>query len=484
MAAPSFKATPEADDRATDATDDAVRGGRHKRRVRREEEEEEEEEEGDVRRRPRSSSSSSSFSFVRYDVVTDVLDRQRRGRGAYGAVHQLPSIPDGRRMVVAGGGRGGAPPPTGRRYYDVPPDAVRNLTYFLESRMRPDEEDRPLYVYNPMLLPLDPKILDVSILKDLCIIDTTTTTTNNEYIYDEYETTPAYVAVYRVSNFGNCHGAGRGVPETYRNYIGLALLDADLNIVRGKEEERREGDGGRMSRRRYSDVVIDLNQHLFDVRWSPRRRGGGAGLIPKAVKQYMQDCQLIAAPLPSSSSSSSSSSHESNNAKKADGLILICNEYAMRVRLERTATTTTAGGGGGGGAAGAGAHNDATGVTASMSFDNAYGSGLRLTALEMPNVIMMGGKNLHYFRADATTSGVGNGGVGTAAAGTVGGDGDGYLEIWPGGPHETMRMDFANYDGPIVRSSEPEPGASFATVDGVPPPDRGGAAAATSVPVL
>ena len=146
----------------------------------------------------------------------------------------------------------------------------------------------------------------------------------------------------------------------------------------------------------------------------------------------------------------------------------------MRVRLERTATTTTAGGGGGGGAAGAGAHNDATGVTASMSFDNAYGSGLRLMALDMPNVIMMGGKNLHYFRADATTRGVGNGGGSTAAAGMVGGDGDGYLEIWPGGPHETMRMDFANYDGPIVRSSEPEPGASFATVDGVPLPDRGG----------
>jgi len=326
-------------------SDDAVRGGGHKRRVRREEGEGEGEGEGDARRRPRSSSSSSSSSsFVRYDVVADFLDRQRRGRGAYGAVHQLPSIPGGRRMVVAGGGGGGqAPPPTGR-YYDVPPDAVRNLTYFLESRMRPDEEDRPLYVYNPMLLPLDPRILDVSILKDLRI-DTTTTTTNNEYEYDEYETTPAYVAVYRVSNFGNCHGAGRGVPETYRNYIGLALLDADLNIVWGKKEERREEDGGRLSRRRYSDVVIDLNQKLFDVRWSPRRRGGSAGSSPKAVKQYMQDCQLIAAPLPSSSSSSSSSS---NNAKKADGLILICNEYAMRVRLERTATTTTAGGGGGG----------------------------------------------------------------------------------------------------------------------------------------
>jgi hypothetical protein len=54
-------------------------------------------------------------------------------------------------------------------------------------------------------------------------------------------------------------------PELHR-----IVLDADLNIVRGKEEERREEDGGRMSRRRYVDVVIDLNQHLFDVRWSPR----------------------------------------------------------------------------------------------------------------------------------------------------------------------------------------------------------------------
>ena len=103
-----------------------------------------------------------------------------------------------------------------------------------------------------------------------------------------------------------------------------------------------------------------------------------------------------------------------------------------------------------------------------MIFGNAYGSGLRLTALEMPNVIVMGGKNLHYFRADATTSG-GGGGGGTAAGGGGRGDGDGYLEIWPGGPHESMRMDFANFDGPIVRSSATEPGASFATVDGVPP---------------
>jgi hypothetical protein len=62
-------------------------------------------------------------------------------------------------VVAAGGGRGGGAillPPAGT------------------TRMRPNEEDRPLYVYNPMLYP---KILDVSILEDLRIIDTKTTTT-------------------------------------------------------------------------------------------------------------------------------------------------------------------------------------------------------------------------------------------------------------------------------------------------------------------
>ena len=32
-----------------------------------------------------------------------------------------------------------------------------------------------------------------------------------------------------LSAFGNCHGIGRGVPETFRSYLGLALLDADLD---------------------------------------------------------------------------------------------------------------------------------------------------------------------------------------------------------------------------------------------------------------
>jgi hypothetical protein len=317
----------------------------------------------------------------------------RDGRGAYGVSHMLPSIPMKRRMiyderVVVDG-----------RRYAVPPDAIRNLTYFLESRIRPDEEDRPLYVYNPMLLPLDPRYVDSSVLNDVLAGG-----------YDD-ETYPAYVAVYRVSNFANCHGVGRGVPETFRSYLGLALLDVNLRIVRGKE--RREENGKRYS----MDVVIDLNRHMF---YKIERVGNGAKRLK--AKQHMEDCQLIAAPF------SSYRDGRVGNAK-ADGLVLLCNGYAMRVRLERTPCPPPTGG---------------------RVFHTVYGSGLRLTALEMPNEITIDGrfnihwKNMHYFRDDG---------------------GEGYLEVWPGGPHASMRMDFMTYNGTVVSSSRPEPDASFVTIE-------------------
>lgn len=50
-------------------------------------------------------------------------------------------------------------------------------------------------------------------------------------------------------------------------------------------------------------------------------------------------------------------------------------------------------------------------------FKNTYGSGLQLTALERPTVIMMQGKNLHYFRA------------GSGGDGDKNNHGPGFLEI-------------------------------------------------------
>ena len=350
---------------------------------------------------------ASDEQIVRYDIVPTILDQTR---DYYGVVHQLPSIPNRRRMVV----------PMNNIQHDgyfIPSNAVHNLTYFLEARLRPNEEDRPLYLYNPMVLPLDRNIIGDNILSDLSI---------NDNLGDV-----AYIAVFRISNFGNCHGPGKGVPDTYRNYIGLALLDYDLNII----QDPISGE--------YLDVVIDLNEHLFDVKWSPWI--GRGGRRPTKVKQYMQDCQLIAAP------------SKEGAMKKADTLVLICNEYAMHVRLQHTTSAIKE------------KKKDTPLVNEKekdfVHLKNTYGSGLQLTALERPNVIIMKGKNLHYFQAALDSSSK---------------RGPGFLEIWPGGPHEVLHMDFINYpfanvrpnakpeDTPNVtikatQSEEPIP--SFATID-------------------
>ena len=338
---------------------------------------------------PSNSSSTSKSSYVRYDLLTTILERDN----VRSVAHQLPSIPHRRRMIAGTDG--------------VPVDAVRNLTYFLESRLRPDEEDRPLYVYNPMLVPLNRKYIDDTILDDLGLL----------FDYEEYKRPPAYIAVYRVSNFGNCHGPGRGVPESIRNFLGLALLDRDLNIVRTMEDER------------YTDVVIDLNKQLFKANWTPRGK--------LVEKQFLQDCQLVVAPLPLSPVNA-----------KADRLMLICNEFITHVRLERTGTFKWA----------SRVHTD---KSVKIRFENTYGSALQLTAVEMPNVIMRHGdnkhceKNLHFFRQVVTCGGEDE-------------LGDGYLEIWPGGPHETRYIDFVNYNIiSTTKSNVNEPVASFTTIDDV-----------------
>ncbi len=354
---------------------------------------------------------------IRYDAVAEALQE-----GSYGVVHQMPCIPDNRRMIIVGD-------------HDDHKNKIHNLTYFLEARVRPHEEDRPLYIYNPMILPLNDSILEYdSILKDLG--------------FDEIEGGNAsYIAVYRVSNFGNCHGYGHGVPETYRNYLGVALLDLDLNILhrnRNTDDEYQ-----------YLDIVIDLNRHLSDIGWSPMTPEGLGQHHhhhrveeDEPIKQYMQDCQLIAVP-----------SSSITVRTKADSLVLICNNYAMEVRLERTPSSLAS----------------INNTEAVVSFTNTYGSGLQLTALTLPRTIVKGGKNLHYFRVtddeEVERAGildrVGKGGSNA---------GEGYLEIWPGGPHETMRIDFTdqdkdnrNYERVLIKSNKPEPDTSFLTVDGIDP---------------
>ncbi|KAL3778123.1 hypothetical protein ACHAWO_008075 [Cyclotella atomus] len=289
---------------------------------------------------------------IRYDKISSLI------KTAYGIVHQLPSIPPKRRMI-----------PGTYDGYTIPSDAVTNLTYFLQSRIRDDEEERPLYLYNPSLLSLDEETIDRTIIDNLNVGEA------------------AYIATYRVSNFGNCHGPGRGVPATYHNYIGIALLDEDLNII------QQDGE--------YCDVVIDLNEQLF----GPKR-----GKTP----QSLQDCQIYTAP--------------SNPHTTIFNLLLLqCNEYVMPIRLTVS-----------------GAFDEQQSTKGEeVTLHNKYGSKLQLTALHKPYMIIRNGKNMHHF-------------------------GPGYIETWPSGPHEYVKMDFSSY--PFVNSASMkapglEPDSSYKTPD-------------------
>ena len=143
----------------------------------------------------------------------------------------------------------------------------------------------------------------------------------------------------------NCHGPGKGLPKTYANYLGIALLDRELNVVKDPSSGQ------------YLDAVIDINKHLWEARFSPvskRRR------IPLTPKQFMQDCQIFPA--------------RSNRREKSAQLILLCNEYAMPVQLKLRQSSTTS------------TDNDEN-KDHFISFTNMYGNEIQLIAQEKPNVI-------------------------------------------------------------------------------------------------
>ena len=327
--------------------------------------------------------------YIRYDAVPSQLRR------SFGVVHQLPSIPERRLSRPS-------------YQFNIPPNAVQNLTYFLEARVREDVEDRPLYLYNPMLLPLDERFLS-SIVEDLSIVR-------------DGVQIASYIAVFRVSNFGNCFGPGKGVPDTYQNYLGLALLDSDLNIIMQQSTSAPSA----------MDAVIDLNQHLNELRWTP---SGISGRRHPKPKQFMQDCQIFGA-------------KSTPSSVKFDQLLLLCNEYAMPVKLKIIDRDRTA-------------NDDKIEVEGStIHFANTYGSNLGLTAVEYPNTILYAGKNMHPFHAIAPDQ----------PSTTIG---PGFLEIWPSGPHSFAHLDFTSY--PYVQrgsnglkladSAKNEPDSSYATIE-------------------
>lgn len=144
------------------------------------------------------------------------------------------------------------------------------------------------------------------------------------------------------------------MPSTYANFLGLALLDQELNVV--KDPVSGE----------YLDAVIDINKQLWEVRWTPMR----SRRFVKKPKQYMQDCQIFPA--------------RSGHGEKSHQLILLCNEYGtpVQLKLKRSSSALS---------------NLDENKDQFISFVNMYGNELQLIAQQKPNMIVYSGKNLHYF---------------------------------------------------------------------------------------
>ena len=168
------------------------------------------------------------------------------------------------------------------RHRHYPKDEVSSFEYFLVSRSRTNIDDQPLYEYNHMLFPLysSSYYLSEKLLSDL--------TGKGREGFSDWDIVK-YVGVFRVTNHCNCFGAlNIGVAKNFSNYLGVALLDNDLNIISG------------------SDIVLNINVGL------------GFG-----KKQNLQDCQLVAGP------------RIESNIKERDQLFLLCNSYFVPVRLVR-----------------------------------------------------------------------------------------------------------------------------------------------------
>jgi hypothetical protein len=277
------------------------------------------------------------------------------GQNVKGAVHYLPSIPQKRR-----------------------PKDVNTMTAIRKGRDEPEEEDRPLYVYNPALLSI--RDLSYELLEQLLpkeVIEGATASSIVEVIAKKY----TYLALYRVSNFSGCLGAkmrnGKRNGPAYgiQNYLGIAFVDNNLDMVPD------------------SDVIINMN---LQVTTEKMRENANS------MDKY-QDCHL-----------SATTAEQDPNAKK-DQLFMICNRFWMPVKIthrdyavknvkqKNTFSTRP---------------EDDEQRFPYLLFENLYGDGFQLTFLQKHHGIQ-NDKNTHLFETFNATSGKKKT----------------FLELWPTNPH-------------------------------------------------
>lgn len=303
----------------------------------------------------------------------------------------------------------------------TPRHLVTNQTAILEGRTTLYEEGlllgandfRPLYMYNPSLLPLthmDPFLREEITGHDVDL---------------KYSGRKAmYLALYRVSTFCNCFGPqGGGPPVHSRNYQGLALLDEHLDMVPN------------------TDIVVDVSYWIRKLVWNKTPPDPKKWLVPFHANnntyhlphQHFTDCRLAIMPAPIYRGLG-------KRADPNDALYMTCDSRMLPIAVHRLT-------------------DDESDMPSEEELrrasptarilPNEFGNGLRLSVLNGEGSLTYTGKNLNTFRVNATHF---------------------YLEYYPLSPHEAYPIHFihrkdkfrpVHLNSPPIASTRDEPNATW-----------------------
>ena len=151
-----------------------------------------------------------------------------------------------------------------------------------------------------------------------------------------------YLASFRVSTYANCFRQNGGPPVHTRNYLGLALLDRNLDIIEG------------------TDTVVEANRG-FPTKQNKFVVGNTTYNVPKQKFQY---CRLFIM-----------------SQEALSGIYMTCDAFVVPIQVHRRIGNVP---------------------RKATPLDNEFGSGLELTLLNKHYRISVHGKNYNIITSNAT----------------------------------------------------------------------------------
>lgn len=213
-----------------------------------------------------------------------------------------------------------------------------------------ERDSRPLYLYNPSLIPLSH--VDSDLRNKI---------SGTDYDLQKSQVKAMYLASYRVSTTNACHGNNSPPQTNPMNYLGLALLDEHLDIIQG------------------SDTVVQMNGYKMQ-NWPQKNRDGTL----RYPRQIYQDCRLGVLP------ALSCPGKQYNSTQQKSGLYMTCNHEIIPIMIDRILPEG----------------NESRTTFSShlcgefIPLPNLYGNGLQLSLLSKTTMVSRKGKNYNFFQSN------------------------------------------------------------------------------------